>query len=724
MSSKNEKLVSPPAKYILLLIGVVALTALLVIMVLSPGSPDTPPNPTAQTPPPISADIDQESLVFLRVGLIPSTGCDAVLNYYKEHALQQVTPWGLEGRWGQFANRWDEAVLDVAEQDSITTSSSEPRQAGGESSYSTTNIQVEGVDEADIVKTDGDYIYVFSHQRLKIIDIRQAGAANAPSVIAEIDLDFYVAHMLLSLKPAGADNLSDTLIVVGQPAGQQLRLVQINIDERTSPKVVADFTLDGNYTGIRLADNVVRLVTTSQPLGFDWKTPAGSGLRAEEQALKANQELIRNSELNNWVPAYKDNLQEDSETGSLVDCSQMLVPNVFSGLNTLSIMTFNASENLSEGNWQAIGLAADGQQIYATADHVYVATAEWVDEAEPATAHTPAESNPTLTADFKTIIHKFGTQQPEASETEASRTNVGRPIYRASGEVTGTLLNQFSMDEYQGDLRVAVTLDNFDENTQENHIKILRPDQGVLEEIGTIAGLGIDERIFAVRFMGPQAYIVTFRQIDPLYALDLSDPTAPKALGELKITGFSSYLHPVGENLLLGIGQEADQDGFIEGLQISLFDTSDPTNPQRIDQLLLDDALDLSETDDTDTTGSSSPVEHDHRAFLFYEDSAFIPYNIYWSSRSPRAWGNEAGILVLEIENGALAVTNALKAVREKDGGQAELGTAPDSLRRPVAYLEPIRTIVVGDLVYGITGNGELIVWLASTGELLHLTPN
>ena len=111
-----------------------------------------------------------------------------------------------------------------------------------------------------------------------------------------------------------------------------------------------------------------------------------------------------------------------------------------------------------------------------------------------------------------------------------------------------------------------MTIENFEENTRENHIKVLRPNQGVFEEIGTVSGLGIDERIFAVRFMGPQAYIVTFRQIDPLYALDLSDPTNPKALGELKIPGFSSYLHPVGGNLLLGIGQEANLDGRTQGL--------------------------------------------------------------------------------------------------------------------------------------------------------------
>ena len=679
---------------------VVVLALLAVAAFLIFQSSGNPTNDTRNAPSPISEDIDRTNILFLRVGLTPLDSCEAVLDYYKEHALKEVTPWGL----GDGVYRWPGVTFDTPEAGDVRTAadSSESQSSSGEPSYSTTNIQVEGVDEADVVKTDGGYIYVLSDQDLKIIDIRQDEEAGPPSVIAEVEIGFRAADMLLSLKPEGEADLSDALIIVGWHGQDQLRLVQVDIDDRESPEVTADFAIDGDYTGIRLADGLVRLVATSRPLGFDWETPAGSGLRAEEKALEANKEIIRNSELNNWVPAYKDNLKGDSKTDSLIDCSQMLAPNVFSGLNTLSIMTFNASEKLDAGAWQAIGLAADGHDIYATAEHVYVATAERTDEDEAAD-DSSTEPSSAPTADLKTIIHKFGIESDEESDSA-----VARPIYRASGEVDGSLLNQFSMDEYQGDLRVAVTIEDFGENAQENHIKVLRPDQGILEEIGTIAGLGIDERIYAVRFMGPQAYIVTFRQIDPLYALDLSDPTDPKALGELKITGFSSYLHPVGENLLLGVGQEASPEGVVEGLQISLFDTSDPTDPQRIHQLLLDDILELGEAD---SSGSSSPVEHDHRAFLFYENLSFIPYGMYWSSRLSESWGNEAGILVIEVEDGALSVENILKAVREKDNSPAGQET----------YLEPIRTIVVDGLVYGITRNGELITWRLSDGELLHL---
>lgn len=708
MSSPNEKTAPAPAKskWLFVALFTVALAASTFFAFKLFGEPagDNGGGQRLLSLSPIAETIDQNNPVFKRIGLVAPIGCEEVLDYYKQNALEEVTPWGLGG-WSRLGSRLEIFSAETAVDSAVATSDSQT--ASRDPSYSTTNIQVEGVDEADIVKTDGNYIYVLSGQEIKIIDIGQGGADNPPAVVAEVDLDFYAVDMLLSLKPDGQDGSSDTLIVVGYGGGSyQLRLVQVDIDDRQAPEVTADLTIDGSYVGVRLADNTVRLVMTSRPLGFDWETPAGSGLRAEARALEANKEIIRNSDLNNWVPAYQDNLKAGSEPDSLMDCSQMLVPNVFAGLNTLSIMTFNASEKLEVGSWRAVGLAADGQNIYATADSVYVATTEAVDdEDEPDVLADDFIVVPA--SDLKTVIHKFGLEQSEME------TGPARPVYLASGEVAGTLLNQFSMDEYQGDLRVATTINSFNENRQENHVKVLRPNQGVFEEIGTVSGLGIDERIYAVRFMGPQAYVVTFRQIDPLYALDLSDPTDPKALGELKIPGFSTYLHPVGDNLLLGIGQEASLSGRTEGLQISLFDTSDPTNPRRVSQLVPQDILDLDEADEQSRARGYSPAEHDHRAFLFYEDQSFIPYDISWYARFSEDWGGEAGILVVEVEDRALTIANVLKAARQKDGD-------PTPPSREV-YLRPIRTIVVDDLIYGITSDGELIIWQASGGELLHV---
>lgn len=692
-------------KYKTILLGILGV-AILVLGVffalnLKPESKDVAQEPAA----PIAEDIDREDPVFLRIGLSSPPDCETVLNYYQDNALKQVTAWGLHG---------NEPVIGFPEpairgpMADVISQTSEASSAESAGDYSQTNIQVQGVEEADFVKTDGNYIYVLDGKTVKIIDVRQTNTDTPPAIVGKVDLDTQGITMLLSLKPSNnnAGNLIDTLIILARgDSHSSFRLVQIDINNREAPRIIADFTVDGRYTGVRMADNVIRLSTVSSPLGFKWQTPAGSGLLAEENALEANKELIRNSTLSNWVPSYKDNLNAKGKTDFFVDCAQMLIPNVFSGLDTLSITTFESSKRLNAGDWRGLGLAASGESIYATTNSFYVATQEITDEKQTA----DGDDQNSLQADLKTIIHKFGIKAKSTSLP-------ARPVYVASGEVDGTLLNQFAMDEYQGDLRVAVTLESFSARTRfsENHVKILRPNKGVFEEIGAVTGLGVNERIFAVRFMGAEAYVVTFQRIDPLYALDLSDPTNPKALGELKITGFSSYLHPVGENLLLGIGQEANLQGQTEGLQISLFDTSDNANLKRVDQLLVADTQ-----ADSVTGWSSSPAENDHHAFLFHDDVSYVPYNAYWRVDRPtdtlpdtRRFSAEldAGILALEVkDNRSLSVKYTLKASTQK-------GNDPDK----TVVLEPIRTIVVDDLIYGLTDRGELITWQSSDGEFLH----
>ena len=154
-------------------------------------------------------------------------------------------------------------------------------------------------------------------------------------------------------------------------------------------------------------------------------------------------------------------------------------------------------------------------------------------------------------------------------------------------------------------------------------ITILEPQDSELVVVGMVAGLGKGERIYSVRFIEETAYVVTFRQTDPLYTVDLSDPSDPKVLGELKILGYSAYLHPLGDDLLLGVGQDADERGRVEGTQVSIFDVSDPANPERIAQLTL-------------AKGSNSAVEYDHRAFLYWDPAslAVIPIQRWsWEAR-------------------------------------------------------------------------------------------
>jgi uncharacterized secreted protein with C-terminal beta-propeller domain len=207
----------------------------------------------------------------------------------------------------------------------------------------------------------------------------------------------------------------------------------------------------------------------------------------------------------------------------------------------------------------------DAQTVYASDKSLYLATQRFNGTAS-------------------TAIHAFA-----AAER-------GKTEYRATGAVPGTLLNQWSMSEHEGHLRVAST------DEKESFVTVLGERLG---QVGQVGGLGRDERIYAVRFMGTRGFVVTFRQVDPLYTLDLSQPNRPQVLGELKILGYSAYLHPVGDNLLLGVGQDATPEGRTRGTQLSLFDISNLRAPAKLHGVTLG-------------SGSSSEVEFDHHAFLFW----------------------------------------------------------------------------------------------------------
>ena len=203
--------------------------------------------------------------------------------------------------------------------------------------------------------------------------------------------------------------------------------------------------------------------------------------------------------------------------------------------------------------------------------------------------------------------------------------------YTGSGEVPGHLLNQFSMSEHDGHLRVASTTGGpgrFDEDA-ESMVSVLARRDGALEVVGQVGDMGRGERIFAVRYVGDVAYVVTFRQTDPFYTVDLSDPTDPRVRGELKITGYSGYLHPVGPDRILGIGQEATDEGRTTGTKVTLFDVSD-----------LDAPVDLATWS---PGGGHSGAEWDHHAFLWWDGRAVLPFE---------DWRNdEHGAVVLRVSD-------------------------------------------------------------------------
>ena len=599
--------------------------------------------------------------------LVPFDECVTFLDYVTTHAIEMVGPYGLEDPF--YGQPWfgfdDGRVMEelTATQDGALRAATP--------AFSETNVQVLGVDEPDIVKTDGERIIVLSEGTLIVADI----TGSEPRVVGRLQIgNLSVQSLFLSgdtvLMFGSAWNSFHPLVdsdVEFAPSYQTPSVQLVEVDISGDPEVVRTMSIDGQFVSGRMIEDTVRLILRSGPVGFEWSYPSGSGLRAEREAIEENQEIIRNSEPDNWIPYYlvTDADGDVTAEGTLFDCDKANHPEEFSGLNMLSVMTIDLRDGLDVTD--SMGVLATGDTVYASPDSLYVATQNW-DTWLWAQQGGGDREPETVTSD----IHKF----------DISNVRVTR--YEASGVVDGYLLNQFAMDEYEGLLRVASTTQpnwwgsGFE---SESLVTVLSQDGPELNQVGSVDGLGKTEQIYSVRFVGDMAYVVTFRQTDPLYTVDLSDPTSPEVVGELKILGYSAYLHPISDGLLMGIGQDATEAGRVEGTQVSVFDVSDPTNPTRIDQITL-------------SKGSNSEVEYDHHAFLYWQPTglAMVPVQQWWyDENSESAFFGAVGFEVDDSGN--------LREVQRvaHPGGDREVWDWRARI---------MRSVVVGDNVYTISAKG------------------
>ena len=325
------------------------------------------------------------------------------------------------------------------------------------------------------------------------------------------------------------------LLIAGQPRARDLerrlgRHGAERVEHRRpgAPAHLRTLSVDGLYVSARLHGHTARVVISSYPralrvpvvdlprpapIPIDARAAAGTPLRARRAG---------------WVPSATLRNRRTGRTRkrALVACDDVRRTPRFTGADMLSVLTIDLSKGLPAVDADAVMTSAD--TVYASPTSLYVATnGGWERE--------------------DTSIHRFDLDGAD------------RTVYRASGQVPGDLLNQFSMSEYKGVLRVATT-DSSGAKSQ-SLVTALQTRSGRLAKIGQVGGLGEGERIYAVRFIEDRGYVVTFRQIDPLFTLDLADPTHPRVRGELKIAGYSAYLHPVGPHRLLGVGQDATPQG-------------------------------------------------------------------------------------------------------------------------------------------------------------------
>ena len=309
----------------------------------------------------------------------------------------------------------------------------------------------------------------------------------------------------------------------------------------------------------------MRIVATAQvPAKLPFVQPK-SGTKEELAAAgKRNRAVVASSRVASWLPTYRIKRAggKAAPKRALVQCRHVRRPVGFSGLGMLTVLTVDLAKGLEPTD--SVAVMTDGRIVYASPESLYVATERWADR--------PTPDKPTQEKDgVRTAIHKFDISSPRGRSTAAAAS------------VSGYLLSQWSLSEHKGVLRVVSTEQPAwwgpAGGESESFLTTLRQRDGALVQAGRIGGLGKGERVYAVRFVGDIGYVVTFRQIDPLYTIDLSVPERPRVLGELKIPGYSAYLHPVGEDLLLGVGQDATEEGRPTGTQLSLFDVSDLRKP-------------------------------------------------------------------------------------------------------------------------------------------------
>ena len=397
--------------------------------------------------------------------------------------------------------------------------------------YSTTNIQVAGVDEADVLKTDGEYIYVVSNKSVVIL---RAYPAEEAEVISEIELNGTLRGLFVN----------EDRLVVFEDEGYKVFIRVYDVSDRTNPTRARNVTLDGYYSNSRMIGDYVYVVI-NKPASFRDNEVVLPRIYSDDGVEEISATDIYYSDISDYSYAFA------------------------------TIVAVNVQNDYEEPTLKPFLLGATSK-LYVSLNNIYIAFPE----------------------NEKTLVYRIHIDENEID-------------IEASGEVPGYVLNQFSMDEHDGYFRIATTTGHIarslEEASSQNHVYALDMD---LDIVGKLEDLAPGETIYSARFMGKRCYLVTFRKIDPLFVIDLEDPRNPRVLGQLKITGYSDYLHPYDENHIMGIGKEteaADEGDFAwyQGVKISLFDVSDVENPKEIDKYEIGDR------------GTDSPILTDHKAFLF-----------------------------------------------------------------------------------------------------------
>jgi len=484
---------------------------------------------------------------------------------------------------------YDDVVMMTAMPETTTSSDSSnavkttgavTEESAASTDYSETNVQVEGVDEADIVKTDGKYIYIVKGNTIRVVNAYLPDQMTEVDAVTFDDDNFNPSEMYID---------GNKLIVIGGSyysypyplrsdvglarypyyGGSISKVYIFDISDKTDIREFRVLEFEGDYSQSRKVDDMVYVVFN-------------------RYAFYAFDDVLNAEEI---MPRYKDG---DADAETIVNCTDVkYIPSIESS-NYMIVVGIPIND--VNAKIQKEVMLGTSENIYASRDNLYVASTSW----------SYRSSN------TSTNIYKF------ALEDNAIE-------YKAKGRVPGRILNQFSMDEYDGYFRIATTQGNSWDNTSRNNVYTLDADMNIA---GKLEGIAPGETIYSMRFMGKRGYMVTFKKIDPFFVIDLSDPSYPTILGKLKIPGYSDYLHPYDENHIIGFGKDtvdpmeldAEMRDFAfewyQGMKIAMFDVTDIEHPIQLHTEIIGDR------------GTDSPLLNDHKALLFDKEKGIMAFPV------------------------------------------------------------------------------------------------
>jgi inhibitor of cysteine peptidase len=542
--------------------------------------------------------------------------------------------------------------------------------------YSETNIQVEGVDEADIVKTDGQYIYTFSGSSLAIVN---AHPIETSKIVSETTLHMTPQEMFIngnriilfgSPRPEKAD-----FSIVGADFwyGGNIAVHVYDITDRTAPELVKEFEFEGRYLSSRLIGNKTYFVINSYP---DYR-------KVYDSASEDNETII---------PLMKEDRRErliavPEEIGYIPP----MVAENFLTIASLDVDTLTLQKETILGS---------GQNIFASHNAIYIASTQWIPDVIPFEKQVDTFVPGTINA-RRIFIGNTGKQVTHVMKFGLDKGKIG---YVAQGQVPGSILNQFSMDEFDGKFRIATTTGQVSRNGEsqsENNLYIL---DEKMELLGKIEGIAPGERIYSARFVGKKAYMVTFKKVDPFFVIDVSDPSNPIIEGKLKIPGYSDYLHPFDETHVIGIGKDTIESkegtfAWYQGLKMAIFDVTDVSNPIELHKTIVGDR------------GTGSYALTDHKAFLFDKEKELLvlPVTLAEIPAEKKAGGpiDENGYPLYGEQNfqGAMVFSVSLQNGFEERGRITHI-TDEEELKRGYYYdyrSTVKRSLYIEDVLYTVS---------------------